>query len=71
MNKTVMLKVLNPVLAVLLLNQPLTGLLYSTFDLEFFEGLHIGGGVTLLMAAAIHGMLNWSWIRANFLQPRR
>lgn len=30
MNKTVTLKLLNPVLAVLLLNQPLSGLLYST-----------------------------------------
>jgi hypothetical protein len=68
MNKTSALKLLNPVLAVLVLNQPLSIYLHEATHLEAFEFLHLGGGVLLVIGAALHLILNWSWVRLNFFQ---
>jgi len=67
MEKSTVLKVVNPVLAVLILNQPFSGFLYSWTNWEAFETMHVGGGILLLMFAAIHLMLNWKWVQVNFL----
>jgi len=67
MEKNTMLKVVNPVLAVLILNQPFSGFLYSWTDWDAFETMHVGGGILLLLFAAIHLMLNWKWVQMNFL----
>jgi len=29
--------------------------------------MHVGGGILLLLFAAIHLMLNWKWVQMNFL----
>jgi len=68
MNKNSALKVVNPVLAILMLNQPFSGLLYSVTDWDAFESLHIGGGILLVVLAAIHLMLNWKWVTTNFFK---
>jgi hypothetical protein len=67
MEKNTMLKVVNPVLALLILNQPFSGFLYSWTDWDAFETMHVGGGILLLLFAAIHLMLNWKWVQMNFL----
>jgi hypothetical protein len=67
MDKNKALKVVNPVLALLILNQPFSGFLYSLTDWDAFETIHIGGGILLLLFAGIHLMLNWKWVRFNFL----
>ena len=67
MQKNTVLKVVNPVLAVLILNQPFSGFLYSWTDWDAFETMHVGGGILLLMFAAIHLILNWKWVQVNFL----
>ena len=66
MNKNTALKIVNPILAILILNQPLSGLLLSVTHWEFFEGLHVVGGVLLFLFAVVHVMLNWKWVTANF-----
>jgi Domain of unknown function (DUF4405) len=68
MDKNTALKVTNPVLAVLILNQPFSGLLISLTDWDFFESLHVGGGILLVLVAAVHLKLNWRWVTANFLR---
>jgi protein-S-isoprenylcysteine O-methyltransferase Ste14 len=68
MNKNSALKVVNPVLAILMLNQPFSGLLYSVTDWDTFESLHIGGGILLVVLAAVHLMLNWKWVSTNFFK---
>jgi len=67
MEKNTVLKVVNPVLAVLILNQPFSGFLYSWTDWGAFETLHVGGGILLLIVSAIHLMLNWKWVQVNLL----
>jgi hypothetical protein len=68
MDKKTALKIINPILALLVLNQPFSAFLYSMTHREAFESLHVGGGIGLLIFAAIHLMLNWNWVRMNFLQ---
>ena len=48
MDKNILLKVVNPLLAILMLNQPFSGLLSSVTDWDFFESLHVGGGILLV-----------------------
>ena len=62
MNKTKTLKILNPLLALLVLNQPLSIYLYGATHFEAFEFLHVGGGFLLVIAAALHLILNWGWV---------
>jgi hypothetical protein len=33
--------------------------------------MHVGGGILLLLAAAIHVMLNWKWIQVNLLNEAK
>lgn len=70
MKRNDMLKIVNPVLAVLLLNQILTALLHDFIPKEAFEIMHEGGGVTLAIVAAIHLVLNWGWVKTTFFNPR-
>lgn len=68
MDKNTVLRVVNPVLAILLLNQPFSAFLSEVTGWDFFEGLHVLGGVLLLCAAAIHLVLNWKWVELNLLR---
>ena len=68
MDKNAVLKVINPALALLMLNQPFSAFLMAVTGWDLFESLHVGGGILLLLAAAVHLMLNWGWVKANFLK---
>jgi hypothetical protein len=68
MNKNAVLKVVNPALAILLLNQPFSAFLSEVTGWDFFESLHVGGGILLVLVATIHLMLNWRWVTTNFLK---
>jgi heme A synthase len=70
MNKTSALKIVNPILAILLLAQLLTGISGPVLPRDWFILLHQGGGLLLAIAAALHVFLNWSWIKATFFTPR-
>lgn len=67
-DKNAALKIVNPALAILLLNQPFSAFLSEVTGWDLFEGLHVLGGLLLLMAAAVHLMLNWTWIELNLLK---
>ena len=71
MDKNTVLKIVNPMLALLLLIQPFSGLLLSATDWEIWQDLHVGGGIALIVFAAIHLMLNWSWVRINILKSTK
>ncbi len=71
MDKNAALKVVNPVLAILTLNQPFSALLSGVTGWDFFEGLHVLGGALLVCVAAVHLMLNWRWVTTNLLKKRK
>lgn len=71
MDKNAVLKIVNPILAILILNQPFSAFLSEVTGWGLFEGLHVLGGVLLLCAAAVHVALNWKWIELNLLKPKK
>lgn len=68
MKKNKVLKILNPILGVLLINQVLIGLMARILPYRVFEVLHKGGGIVFAIIAILHVILNWSWIKANFFR---
>jgi len=66
--KNTMLKMLNPALAVLFINQVLMGLMNDILPHKVFEVLHGGGGMVFAVLVVLHVMLNWSWVKANFFR---
>jgi len=61
------LKVLNPVLAILVLQQAVTGVLHDFIPVNVFEIIHPVAGIALTLCAILHLSLNWSWIKTNIL----
>jgi hypothetical protein len=68
MKKNTVLKILNPILGVLLINQVLMGLLHDILPHKVFEVLHEGGGIVFAIVVILHIILNWNWIKANFFR---
>ena len=62
------LKIINPMLGVLLINQVLMGLLHDMLPRKVFEVMHEGGGIVFAIVALLHVILNWNWIKANFFR---
>ncbi len=71
MAKSKMLKILNPILAVLVITQGLSAVLSDELPHEAFEVVHEGGGVVLLLGIVLHVILNWNWVHSNFLRAKR
>ena len=71
MDKNKTLKIVNPILAILLLNQPFSIIMGAVTGWGPFQSLHLVGGIGLFILAAIHLMLNWGWVRMNFLKSAK
>ena len=71
MQKNTMFKIVNPIIAVLILSQGLSGLLRPQLSQDVFQWVHKGGGILLLVGVGLHVFLNWNWVRANLLPRRR
>lgn len=71
MNKRNLLKLVNILLAILILNQATTGLLHGIVPRDMFEVLHEGGGITIFITALVHVYLNWAWVKANLLSGHK
>ncbi len=61
------LKILNPILAVFFVNQAVTALLGARISYEAFEVFHKGGGRVLIALIIVHFILNFNWVKANYL----
>lgn len=73
MTKNNLLKILNPLLGLLMVNQILSGLLADElFKLSpnAFEILHEDGGILLTVLVVVHLVLNWNWIKASYFKKR-
>ena len=70
MNKVNILKILNLILGVLIINQALTGLLNDFLSPETFELIHEGGGISLVLGIVLHVIFNYKWIRINYFPKK-
>ena len=68
MKRNTMLKIVNPVLGILFINQILSGVFGRSLSREAFEILHKDGGFVFAAVAVIHLILNWNWVKANFFK---
>ena len=70
MKRNTILRILNPILGILALNQILTGVFRGALSREAFEIVHEEGGFVFAGAALLHVFLNWNWVKASFLRRR-
>jgi len=68
MKRNTAFKVLNPVIAILLMIQVFSGLFSDSLSHDAFEILHEANGITLAILIVLHIALNWNWVKANFFK---
>jgi hypothetical protein len=68
MSKKTALKILNIIIAILILNQAASAVLRGLIGREAFEILHEGGGSVLLIGVIFHVILNWGWVKSTFFK---
>ena len=66
MKKNTLHKILNPILLVLFINQAVTVLFLDELPPWAFQVFHKGGGSILLGLIALHFILNFNWVKANY-----
>jgi len=66
MKKNTLHKILNPILLVLFINQAITVLFLDELPPWAFQVFHKGGGSILLGLIALHFILNFNWVKANY-----
>ncbi|MBN1760114.1 MAG: hypothetical protein JW863_17440 [Chitinispirillaceae bacterium] len=64
------LKIVNPIIAVLFIGQALSGIFHGVIPWEIFEKVHGTVGYFLAAGVTVHFILNWNWIKTNFLKPK-
>jgi hypothetical protein len=67
MKRNAALKILNPILLVLFISQTITALFHDEISYKVFQIFHKGGGFVLLAFIAAHFVLNFNWVKANYL----
>jgi hypothetical protein len=67
MKRNTLHKILNPVLVVFALNQAATAIFSDQLPPKAFEILHQYGGFVFLSLIALHFILNFNWVKANYL----
>ena len=68
MKKTIALKIVNPLIALLLICQVCTALFRGVMGHEAFEEIHETGGILLAIGVLLHLILNWNWVKANYFR---
>ncbi len=71
MKKNTQLKVLNVLLGLLMISQALSGFFHDRLSEENFEHIHIVGAVLIVSGVILHLVLNWGWVRLNYLKKKR
>lgn len=74
MKKSALLKIINPILALLFVTQALSGILHDYLmevSYETFEIIHGVGGYVLVFLVICHFILNWNWIKNTFFKKKK
>ena len=66
MKRNTALKILNPILLLFFVNQAISVLFREHFSREAFGIFHKTAGGILLCLIALHIILNFNWVKANF-----
>lgn len=67
MKRNNLLKILNPILLVFFINQAITVIFRDSLSFKAFGIFHRAGGAILLCLIALHFILNFNWVKANYL----
>jgi hypothetical protein len=70
MKRNTALKILNPALFLFFINQATTVLFRDHLSFKVFGLFHKTGGAIFITLIAIHIILNFNWIKANYF-PRK
>lgn len=70
MIRSKVLKILNPIVAVLFINQVLSGAFAESLPRGAFGIFHKGGAVFLTIVVLVHVSLNGSWIKAQYFKNK-
>ncbi len=70
MNRISFLKILNPIIGLLLVNQIVSSTFRHYISHETFEMIHPTGGILLTIGIGIHIGLNANWIKANYFKKK-
>ncbi len=68
MKNNTKMKILNMVLALLMLVQFISGAMNERMSKETFEHIHVLGGLLMLIGVVLHLVWNWGWVKANFFK---
>jgi hypothetical protein len=71
MKRNTALKILNPVLIVLFINQAVTVIFLDELPAWAFQTFHKGGGAVLLSLILVHLLLNSNWLKANYFTQKK
>lgn len=66
MKNSTILKISNPILGLLVINQIVTGSLGPKLPAWAFETFHVGGATLLAFLVIAHVVLNFNWVKANY-----
>ncbi len=66
MKRNTALKILNPILLVFFVNQAITVIFRDSLSPSAFEIFHKTGGAIFIGLLALHFILNFNWVRANY-----
>ena len=70
MSRNKVLKIVNVVLLILVISQVATGYFGAKLSFEAFKWGHKRAVLVLLAFAALHLVLNWNWVKANFFKRK-
>jgi len=70
MTKTLALRIINPLLALSVTTQAITGLLMDLHS-EILTETHEANAYVLISLAVVHLTLNWSWVKNNLFRWKR
>lgn len=67
------LLLINPIIALLVLSQAVTGLnvFFDFLDDKTFIAIHAVGGYLLLVLVSVHLVLNWFWVKNVFIKKAK
>ncbi len=68
MKTNTLLRIVNPILALVFLFQITSGLMHGVISQELFEPIHGSSAGVLMVCIITHLVMNWNWVKANFFK---